>query len=108
MMAGISFCLDVGHTHLNRVLEEFLVSKGPLHVHLHDNNGSCDDHIAMGAGSIDFPRIIPRLPRNASWIIEVQKLEAFDESVRFVRGTWNRGQDTAGNRIANDGKRSEL
>jgi hypothetical protein len=37
--------------------------------------------------------VIPNLPRDASWIVEVQKREAFDESVRFVRGTGNREAD---------------
>lgn len=96
---GLSFCLDVGHAHVNGLLEEFLTAGRPSHIHLHDNNGSCDDHLATGAGSIDFPWLIPRLPMNASWIIEVHKLEAFDESVRFMSETGknNRQNDDCSN-----------
>jgi len=84
---GLSFCLDIGHASLNGLLEEFLAEGDPLHVHLHDNNGSCDDHLALGAGCIDFTRAFPLLPREVTWIVEVQKLEAFDESARFVGET---------------------
>ncbi|GLI45990.1 MAG: hypothetical protein GX965_04540 [Methanoculleus bourgensis] len=33
---------------------------------------------------IDYPRILSLLPQNASRIVEVQALEAYDESVRFM------------------------
>lgn len=82
--AGLSFCLDVGHAFLNGVLEEFLALGRPYHVHLHDNDGSGDSHLAPGKGSIDYPRLIPLIPRNASWIVEVPTLDAYEESVRFM------------------------
>lgn len=93
---GLSFCLDIGHAHVNGLLEEFLAAKDPLHVHLHDNNGLSDDHLAAGAGSIDFSRVIPCLPREASWIVEVQKLGAFDDSVRFIAGIGHRETGRSG------------
>jgi sugar phosphate isomerase/epimerase len=82
--SGLSFCLDFGHANLNGVLDEFLAVGEPLHVHLHDNDGSGDAHRALGNGSIDYPRVLSLLPRTASRIIEVQMLEAYDESVRFM------------------------
>jgi sugar phosphate isomerase/epimerase len=84
---GLSFCLDVGHAHVNGLLEEFLAAGRPSHIHLHDNRGSCDDHLALGAGCIDFSPVFPRLPCEVAWIIEVQELEAFDESARFMGET---------------------
>jgi len=81
---GLSFCLDTGHAHLNGVLDEFLAAARPDHVHLHDNRGSADDHLALGCGSIDYARLLPLLPEDASWIVEVPGVDAWDESVRFM------------------------
>lgn len=89
--AGLSFCLDFGHAHLNGALEVFLAAGKPLHVHLHDNDGSGDAHQALGSGKIDYPRVLSLLPRNASRIIEVQALGAYDESVRFMAETGKGG-----------------
>jgi sugar phosphate isomerase/epimerase len=83
---GLSFCLDVGHAHLNGVLEEFIAAARPDHVHLHDNRGTGDDHLAPGCGSIDYARLLPLLPGDASWIVEVPGIEAWDESIRFMAG----------------------
>lgn len=90
---GLPFCLDFGHAHLNGVLEEFLAAGKPLHVHLHDNDGSGDAHQALGSGKIDYPRVLSLLPRNASRIVEVQALEAYDESVRFMAEAEKRSQE---------------
>lgn len=81
---GLSFCLAIGHAHLNGVVEEFLAAGQPVHVHLHDNDGSEDSHLALGKGSIDYPHLIPLLPRKATWIVEVHSLEAYDKSVHFL------------------------
>lgn len=82
--AGLSFCLDLGHANLNGALDEFLAVGNPLHVHLHNNNGSDDSHRALGDGDIDLARVLSLLPRNASRIVEVQTLKAYDESIRFI------------------------
>jgi len=83
---GLSFCLDIGHAHINGVLEEFLALASPDHIHLHDNSGTFDDHGALGTGTMDFDRIIPRLPEAGSWIMEVKTLGDFDRSVRYLEG----------------------
>lgn len=60
------FCLDLGHA---------LVELGPrgpllywealgdrlLHLHLHDNHGHRDDHLPVGAGTVPWEKLIPRL-----------------------------------------------
>jgi sugar phosphate isomerase/epimerase len=93
--AGLSFCLDFGHANLNGVLDKFLAVGIPLHVHLHDNDGSGDAHQALGSGKVDYPRVISLLPRNASRIVEVQTLGAYDESVRFMAETEKGGSGSS-------------
>jgi sugar phosphate isomerase/epimerase len=64
---SIGFCLDVGHqkafSHCS--LEKWLGVLGPFlgQLHLHDNNGDGDHHLAMGQGSVDFEYLFGFLGR---------------------------------------------
>jgi sugar phosphate isomerase/epimerase len=55
----LRFCLDVGHHRLysRTSLKAWIDELGPVlgMLHLHDNHGRSDDHLALGRGSIDFP-----------------------------------------------------
>lgn len=55
---GVGFCLDVGHQSAfsRSSLNEWLTMLGPYlgQLHLHDNHGDLDSHLAMGRGCIDF------------------------------------------------------
>ncbi len=69
--ANLWVCLDVGHLYafgggdLSRWLNTLAPVIGQLH--LHDNHGDADAHLALGAGSIPLPEILnflaPRQPR---------------------------------------------
>ncbi|MHC1726324.1 MAG: sugar phosphate isomerase/epimerase family protein [Syntrophobacteraceae bacterium] len=52
------FCLDIGHQHAfsRTALGEWLDATAPWlkEIHLHDNDGSFDDHLPVGMGNIDF------------------------------------------------------
>ncbi|HSR12260.1 MAG TPA: sugar phosphate isomerase/epimerase family protein [Thermodesulfobacteriota bacterium] len=67
---GLGFHLDVGHANLNtdrNRTEEFLKAfhRRLHHVHLSDNFGKGDDlHLPLGAGSIDWKRMIALLKRH--------------------------------------------
>jgi sugar phosphate isomerase/epimerase len=82
----IGFVLDVGHARLNNALETFAETSVPCHIHFHDNKGTNDDHAACGAGSIDFARILPHLPDNASRVIEVSDIASYEQSVAYLTG----------------------
>lgn len=55
---GVAFCLDTGHqaAFSTTPLVQWLESLSPFlgQLHLHDNFGEWDDHMALGRGSIDF------------------------------------------------------
>jgi len=55
---GVGFCLDTGHqaAFSTTPLAQWLESLSPFlgQLHLHDNFGEWDDHMALGRGSIDF------------------------------------------------------
>ena len=63
----LGFHLDMGHVHvagfkLKAVLEELRTRL--THVHLSDNRGRHDDHIPLGAGTIDWPQVIATLKQS--------------------------------------------
>lgn len=59
---SVGFCFDVGHFNLFSQVSmgKWLDSLGPdlLEIHLHDNLGTEDDHIAVGDGTIKFGPLI--------------------------------------------------
>jgi sugar phosphate isomerase/epimerase len=54
----LRFCLDIGHHHLcsRTDLRAWMNDLAPFlgMLHLHDNHGRLDDHLAIGQGAIDF------------------------------------------------------
>ena len=65
---GVGFCLDCGHLSAfgNSNLKNWLESLGSYiaQLHLHDNHGSNDEHLAMGLGTIDFELLFNHLKLN--------------------------------------------
>lgn len=65
----IGVCLDVGHWHsfagghARRNLEQWLRTLAPTltHLHLHDNDGSFDQHLGPGMGTIPWPSLFSLL-----------------------------------------------
>lgn len=61
--------LDTGHAHIGRGGEERILTfirSFPAqirHVHASDNSGRDDEHLPIGVGSVDFPRIVKALKK---------------------------------------------
>jgi sugar phosphate isomerase/epimerase len=59
---GMKNCLDVGHAHVEGTREgraligEYarVLGADVIHLHLHDNRGTGDEHLPIGQGTIDF------------------------------------------------------
>jgi sugar phosphate isomerase/epimerase len=78
-------------------MQDWLKTLGPFlkQIHLHDNNGMNDDHLALGAGKIDFEYLFEYIDKNCprpiitleaheeKWMW--QSLEALSRSARFCR-----------------------
>jgi sugar phosphate isomerase/epimerase len=62
---SVGMCLDTGHAHLGRYIDAFIALAGPrlLHVHMHDNHGTHDDHLIPGRGAIDWCAVVDSLRR---------------------------------------------
>lgn len=70
---GIGFTCDVGHAHTVGKVREFLahISRA-RHLHLHDNHGSLDEHLALGDGTIDWKEVGASVARDYSGIAVVE------------------------------------
>jgi sugar phosphate isomerase/epimerase len=95
----VGFCLDTGHMNVfsETDLERWLETMSPFlkQLHLHDNDGSRDDHLAIGEGQIDFDSLFAHIEKNrlkpiitleahqerAIW----RSLEALSQSEQFRR-----------------------
>lgn len=61
----LGLCLDIGHANINskRPLDEWINIMHPYlnHIHLHDNNGTRDQHLELGEGSIQLRNVIEKI-----------------------------------------------
>lgn len=85
-------CLDLGHFNVfaGCSLEEWLSALGPfvVAVHLHDNDGRQDGHLALGQGNIDWERTlgaISALPQEVAMILEGGSREAVEGSLSLMK-----------------------
>lgn len=88
---NFSLCLDIGHANHASAFpaEQWLEILSPwiAHLHLHDNHGLWDEHLAMGAGSIPWDNMgkkIASLPRLESVTIENTSARDFEISLAFL------------------------
>lgn len=93
---GVGFCLDAGHATVfgQSDLAEWLEVLGPYlgQLHLHDNLGHEDEHLAMGSGIIDFNKIFKYLKKSGN-VPPVVTLEPHTEkdlwpSLRYLAHDW--------------------
>jgi sugar phosphate isomerase/epimerase len=95
----VGFCFDTGHMNVfsETNMEDWLTALGPhvKELHVHDNDGTSDDHLAIGAGMIDFESLFKYVEENhlrpiitleahkKRWFW--QSLEVLSRSERFCR-----------------------
>lgn len=55
---GIGMTFDFGHANTVGKVQDFLVHVGKAkHIHIHDNNGLSDEHLALGEGTINWENL---------------------------------------------------
>jgi sugar phosphate isomerase/epimerase len=86
---GIGITIDIGHANTVGRVREFLpYLSAASHLHVHDNHGVSDEHLALGAGTIDWDLVGKCIARDYSGIIVVEgrSLEEGKGSLSTVRG----------------------
>jgi sugar phosphate isomerase/epimerase len=86
---NVGLCLDVGHANLGEGMEPFLrdLSEEILHIHVHDNDGKTDSHLAVGRGSIRWEKFVGFLKNSGydGWVVfENYELRDVKEGVNFL------------------------
>ncbi len=92
----VAFCLDTGHQSAfsNTPLETWVGSLGSYigQLHLHDNFGEKDDHLALGHGLIDFPAFFRALKKEMETppvvTLEPHREEELRPSLEFLERVW--------------------
>lgn len=84
-------CFDIAHANLSKVnIDEWInaFSGGIKHIHINDNDGLEDLHLALGEGIIEWSVLKrPELSlQNPSVLIEVSGRDRFNKSVEFLTG----------------------
>lgn len=86
---GTSMTLDVGHAHnMGISAEEMLKYDNIRHVHLSDNDGSFDNHNAVGSKDIDFKSLFEGLNKkkfDGVLVIEVTNPDEILESIDYIK-----------------------
>lgn len=59
---SVGMCFDVGHFHIfsKTPLSDWITTLGPriFELHLHDNHGQRDEHLALGEGNVDIQGLL--------------------------------------------------
>jgi len=70
---GVGFTLDLGHAHTVGKVREFLrVLPSANHIHIHDNHGTADQHLALGDGTIPWEEVGRAVARDYQGIVVVE------------------------------------
>lgn len=84
----LSVCFDIGHANTTGQIDAMIDMLGDriANIHIHDNNGTRDEHLTIGEGNIDFQRVVSRLSGyRGNWIIESKDLPSAVESQSRLR-----------------------
>lgn len=89
---ALAACLDVGHSQLfsHLLLEDWLqdLNGWIAHIHINNNYGEIDEHLALDDGVLDYEKILPRLaelPRTPTIVLEIERLEDIEHSLTFFK-----------------------
>lgn len=88
---NFSLCLDIGHANCYSTIpvvewtEKLLPAVG--HVHLHDNHGERDEHLALGRGNIDVRKVIEQIKnvQNCTCTLECSRKQDVIESFELLK-----------------------
>ena len=82
---GLGFTLDVGHANTAGMLPDFLEHQVD-HLHLHDNNGETDEHLAIGEGNIDFSEVAKATKSDGiTKVLELRNAEDLEASLSELK-----------------------
>lgn len=85
---GIAMTFDIGHANTVGKVDGFLKNVGKArHLHVHDNHGESDEHLALGEGTINWEKAGKIIAANYSGIavVEGRSIEEGKKSLALFR-----------------------
>ena len=85
---GLYMTLDIGHANHAGYAADGMIFDTIKHVHIHDNFGDDDAHLALGEGSIELKRIVNSLESKSYdgiYIIEVNDYDSIEKSYDYMK-----------------------
>ena len=84
----MAMTLDIGHAHHVGYATSQMIFDSIKHVHIHDNFGDDDAHLALGEGNIELKRIVNNLESknyDGIYIIEVNDTDSIKKSYEYMK-----------------------
>jgi sugar phosphate isomerase/epimerase len=88
----LGICLDIGHVYAFSETSVFewveTLGSGISYVHIHDNNGRKDEHLAIGDGSIPIKRVLDAIEtqsNEALWALEQEHEDDLIRSLEWIK-----------------------
>jgi sugar phosphate isomerase/epimerase len=74
---SLGICFDIGHAHTNGNIDDFVKHVSRFsNVHIHDNDGTSDQHLTIGEGKIDFKHVLSAMDGyRRRYVIEARRIE---------------------------------
>ena len=70
---GIGMTFDFGHANTVGKVNEFLKEvKRANHIHIHDNHGVSDEHLALGDGTVQWEIVGKTIAKNYKGIVVIE------------------------------------
>jgi len=85
---GIGMAFDFGHANtIGKVNDFLLYTKKAHHIHIHDNNGMSDEHLALGDGTISWSTVGKTIAAhyNGVVVIEGRSIDEAKKSLSVFR-----------------------
>jgi len=81
---GIGMTFDFGHANTMGKVTDFLADvKKASHIHIHDNNGMSDEHLALGEGIIPWSIVGKRIAREYQGVVVIEG-KSIDEAKKSL------------------------
>jgi sugar phosphate isomerase/epimerase len=86
-MDSLGTTFDAGHAHTTKNVAQYLREKARIsHVHIHDNMGVADQHLALGEGTVDWDLVLGELNDfHGVMVVEGRNVEEGKRSLQFLR-----------------------
>jgi sugar phosphate isomerase/epimerase len=83
----ISMVLDVAHANLNNQINDFInqFSEKIIHMHLSDNQGSSDQHLGIGCGTLDWSSFAKDVKKaHYDKLVMIESTDHLQESIQYL------------------------